>query len=301
MMERIGKYVIHKAVVASGYARIFFCHDPDLQIPVAIKLFNPRAADDGPMSVPQLLARFQIEARALASFDHPQIIAVKTMETLPDGRPFFVMPYMAAALPHEIGHDHPASADLPESERPRRLPLVRALTVLRQSSAALMALHRRGMVHRSLQPSCLLLTARENGQVRLGGFSTVRLPERNAPMPDRWIGNTDYCAPEQRDNATSVGPQADVFSLGVLLYRLLSGELPDLSAGAAALPGKHAAVLVDLAAQATDPDPGKRPAHAGAFLQALGQVPAEAVAKPKVSVVPIRRTGAHRPRAPNPG
>jgi serine/threonine protein kinase len=291
-MDRIGKYVIHKAVVSSGYAKVFFCHDPDLQIPVAIKLFNPRAAEDGPMSAPQLLARFQVEARALASFDHPQIIAVKALEVLPDGRPYFVMPYMAAALPYEMGRDGPATDEMNEADRPHRLPLVRALAILRQSSAALMALHRRGMVHRSVRPSCLLLTARENGQVRLGDFSTIKLPERNAPLPDLWIGGTEYCAPEQRENATAVGPEADVFSLGCLLYRLLTGSLPDLSGGPVALPDKHPAVLVDLVAQSTDPDPTRRPAHAGIFLQALGQVPAEAVARPKVAVVPIRRASA---------
>lgn len=287
-MERIGKYVVHKAAVSTGYAKVYFCHDPDLQIPVAIKLFNPRAAEDGVMSAPQLLARFQVEARALAAFDHPHIIAVKAMEVLADGRPFFVMPYMPAGLSYEMGKDV-AVEGAPEQDAPRRLPLVRALAVLRQASAGLMALHRRGMVHRSVQPSNLLLTARENGQIKVADFSTIKLPERNAPMPDHWIGGTDYCAPEQRENATAVDASADVFSLGVLTYRLLTGTLPALSEGPVELTNRHPQVLVDLIAAATDPDPTKRPAHAGIFLQELAKVPAEAVAKPKVAVVPVRR------------
>ncbi|CAA7617950.1 Serine/threonine protein kinase [Magnetospirillum sp. LM-5] len=296
-MERIGKYVVHKAAISTGYAKVFFCHDPDLQIPVAVKLFNPRAAEDGAMSAPQLLARFQVEARSLAAFDHPHIVAVKAMEVLADGRPFFVMPYMPAGLTFEIGKDSMVEGAA-EQDVPRRLALVRALAVLRQASAGLMAIHRRGMVHRSIQPSNLLLTARENGQVRIADFSTIKLPERNAPMPDHWIGGTEYCAPEQREAATAVGPQADVFSLGVLTYRLLTGALPVLADGSVELPAKHPEVLVDLVAQATDPDPAKRPAHAGVFLQELAKVPTEAVTKPKVSVVPLRKSMVIPKKAP---
>ncbi|MBI3444297.1 MAG: serine/threonine protein kinase, partial [Magnetospirillum sp.] len=102
-MERIGKYVIHTAVLTTGYDRVFLCHDPDLQVPVAVKLFDPRPGDDGLLSPAQQLARFMTEARTLASFDHPYIVGVKVLETLADGRPFFVMPFMAAHLHYEIG------------------------------------------------------------------------------------------------------------------------------------------------------------------------------------------------------
>lgn len=284
-MERVGKYLIHKSVPTSGQARVLLCRDPDLQIPVAVKLFAPRGGDDGPLSAPQWQTRFIAEARALASFDHPHVIAVKTLETGADGRPYFVMPYMAGSLVGEIGRDGVAEGD----EAARRLPLARALALLKQASAALMALHRNGMVHRAVQPSNLLLTAREKGQIKLADFSMVKLAERNPPLPDMWLGGTDYCAPEQRENATGVDCRADVYALGVLTFRLLTGGLPDPSAGAVTLPARHVQVLVDLVGRATDPDPARRPAHAGAYLQALGQVPPEALAKPKVQVVPVRR------------
>ncbi|CDL00026.1 putative Probable serine/threonine-protein kinase pknL [Magnetospirillum gryphiswaldense MSR-1 v2] len=287
-MERIGKYVVHKSVQTTGYARIVFCHDPDLQIPVALKVFAAKASDSDPLSVPQWLTRFQAEARALATFDHPHIIAVKSMETGTSGRPFFVMPYMAANLRFEIGKDNVTEGE----EKSRRLPLARALSLLKQTSSGLMSLHRRGMVHRAVKPGNLLLTARENGQIKLADFSMVKLPERNPPLPDHWMGDTDYCAPEQRESATTVDARADVYSLGVLACRLLTGTLPDLSAGAVELPGKFSELLVKLVRDATDPDPAKRPAHAGAFLQGLGQVPVEAAAKPKVHVVPMRRVPA---------
>lgn len=286
-MERIGKYVVHKAAVTTGYARVFFCHDPDLQVPVAIKLFTVRVGESGPLSPAQWLERFRAEARALASFDHPHIVAVKTLEVV-DGHPFFVMPYQGAHLPYEIGKD-PGRDDAAEADSPRRLPLPRALTLLRQLASALVMVHRRGMVHRAVKPSNILLTSREGGQVKLADFSMVKLPERNPPLPDQWIGPTDYCAPEQQENASSVGSQADVYSWGVLAYRMLTGTLPDASPGGAQLPAGMPAALVDLVAKATDPDPARRPVHAGVLLQALGAVAVESPGKPKVQVVSLRR------------
>lgn len=285
-MNRIGKYVIHKVAVTTGYARVLFCHDPDLQVPVAVKLFTVKPGEDSLLSPAQLLSRFQTEARTLAAFDHPNIVAVKTMD-MADGHPFFVMPYQGAHLPFEIGKDEPQAI---EAERPRRVALPRALVLLRQLSSALVALHRRGMVHRAVKPSNILLTAREGGMVRLADFSMIKLPERNPPLPDHWQGSTEYCAPEQREQATSVGPQADVYSLGVLAYRLLTGALPDPAQGAVKLPTDSPAVLVDLVRQATDPDPAARPPHAAAFLQVLSTVSGEVAAKPRaVEVVQVRR------------
>lgn len=286
-MDRIGKYVIHKAAVTTGYAKVLFCHDPDLQVPVAVKLFTVAPGQSGPLSPAQWLARFQVEARALAAFEHPNIVPVKTMEVV-DGRPFFVMPYQGAHLPYEIGKDV-AAEGAPELDTPRRVALPRAITLLRQLSSALGAVHRRGMVHRAVKPSNILLSARENGQIKLADFSMVKLPERNPPLPDHWLGSTEYCAPEQRENATTVGPEADVYSLGVLAYRLLTGALPDPASGAAQLSSPAPEALIALVAQATDPDPARRPAHAGAFLQALGAIQTEAPVRPQVQVVNVRR------------
>lgn len=291
-MQRIGKYVIHKAAASTGYARIYFCQDPDLQVPVAIKLFDPRRGEGGPLSAAQWLTRFQVEARVLATFDHPYIIGIKGMELLGDGRPYFVMPFQPANLAWEIGRDlfDPAkAADLAERDRPRRLPLPRVLGIMKQLSSALTSLHRRGLVHRSVQPSNVLLSAKENGQVRLCDFSTVKLPERNPPFPDHWIGATDYCAPEQRENATAVTAAADVYALGIMAYRLLTGRLPAAEEAPARLPAEMPAAMAELVESATDPDPTRRPAHAGAFLQGLDKIDPASATRPAVTVVPARR------------
>ena len=81
-MERIGKYVTHKMAVTTGYAQVFFCHDPDLMVPVAIKVFDPRRLEGGPLSPAQMLARFVTEARTLATLDHPCIVGIKALDHL---------------------------------------------------------------------------------------------------------------------------------------------------------------------------------------------------------------------------
>ena len=296
-MERIGKYVIHKAVVASGYARIFFCHDPDLQVPVAVKLFDPRPGDDSLLSPAQQLARFLTEVRTLASFDHPYIVGVKTLEYLADGRPYFVMPFMAAHLPYEIGKDFANSEDAAaatERDRPRRMSGQRAMLVMKQLSSAVLALHKRNLVHRALKPSNILLTAPQNGAVKLCDFSMIKLAEKNLPLPGHWMEDAAYTAPEQMENATSVSASADVYSLGVLAYRLLVGALPDLSAPAA-LGSGFPSQLAELVAVCTDPDPARRPPHAGDVLAGLDRVPAPsrpAQARPVVQVVTKPRAQA---------
>lgn len=293
-MERIGKYIIHQAVMTTGYDRIFLCHDPDLQVPIAIKLFDPRPGDDSLLSPAQQLTRFLTEARTLASFDHPYIIGVKVMEQLSDGRPYFVMPFMAAHLPYEIGKDFSDPAEeqaAEERDKPRRMVPLRAMQAMKQLSSATMALHRRNLVHRFIKPTNILLTATQNGALKLCDFSMVKLPDRNLPMPDHWMGGVDYTAPEQRENATAVTARADVYSLGIIAYRLLTGRLPDPTADAAELPGDFPPQLADLIRACTDSDPTRRPPHAGEVLAGLDRVPPPRppASKPVVQVVQSRK------------
>ena len=301
-MERIGKYVIHKAVITSGYARIYLCHDPDLQVPVAIKLFDPRPGDVSYLSPAQQLTRFQTEARLLASFDHPYIVGVKVLEVLSDGRPYFVMPFMAAHLPYEIGKDFASleeeqAAD--DRDKPKRMAPARAMVALKQLSSGVLALHRRNLVHRFIKPSNVLLTATQNGSVKLCDLSMVKLPERNLPMPDHWQGGVEYTAPEQRENATAVTTRADVYSLGVIAYRLLIGRLPDPTAEAALLPGDFPAELVELIGACTASDPARRPAHAGEVLAGLERVPAPS--RPAPAKVVVQTITPRRVTSPSAG
>jgi serine/threonine-protein kinase len=292
-MELIGKYVVHRRIMTTGYSRLFHCIDPDLQIPVAIKIFDPtphKLERERQYSLEVWRARFVQEARVLASLDHPHIITVKQLSRLENGLPYFVMPYMAANLPFEIGRDTfdpEAISGLPARERPRPLPPARALQLLRQLLSALALMHARGIVHRDIKPTNLLLTTRENGQLKLCDLGMIKRREDSSLSREGvWIGTPDYMAPEQKQSATRADARADIYSVGVLAYRMLTGRLP---VGNFPPPRHFVPTLPlyvsNLIMAAMRPNRDVRPKDAADMLQRLNTPPAQ----PKVSVVAVKK------------
>lgn len=292
-MELIGKYVVHRRIMTTGYSRLFHCIDPDLQIPVAIKIFDPtpdKLERERQYPIEVWRARFVQEARILASLDHPNIITVKQLSRLENGLPYFVMPYMAANLPFEIGRDifdPGALGKLSEREKPKALPINRAMLLLRQLLSALTLLHGRGIVHRDIKPTNLLLTTRENGQIKLCDFGMIKRPDDSSLSREGvWIGTPDYMSPEQRQSATRVDARADVYSVGVLAYRMLTGRLP---VGSFPPPRDYVPSLPlyvsNLVMAAMRPNRDVRPKNAADMLHRLTNPPA----LPKVSVVQVKK------------
>lgn len=229
---RVGSYVVEDLVVTSAFSRVYRARDDALGRRVAIKVFHLAEAKAAGLPYPpeEWRRRFVAEARILARVDHPNVVRVENMGWLADGTPFMVMPWHVANLRVEIGrdtHDPERIAALSEGERPRPMAAAaRACAVLRQACLGLAALHAQGVVHRDVKPTNLLLTARQGGIVRLCDLGMAKLPRGEAASRGGvWIGTESYCAPEQRD-ASRVTDRADVYAVGVLAYRLLTGRLP---------------------------------------------------------------------------
>lgn len=229
---RLGPYVVEEPVVASAFSRVYRAREDGLGRLVAIKVFHLEAEKAArlPYTPEDWQRRFIAEARLLGRLDHPHVVRVDGLGRTGDGRPYMVMPWHPANLRREIGRDSDdaqAVAALPPGERPRPLPVPRVRRVLRQACLGLAHLHARGVVHRDVKPTNLLLTAREEGEVRLCDLGMALLPgEAAAERAGVWIGTAAYCAPEQRRDARSVTDRADIYSVGVLAYRLLTGRLP---------------------------------------------------------------------------
>ncbi len=275
-MEHIGKYIVIKELTSTGFSRIVLCRDPDLEVNVAVKVFElkggtaEKKAEYGPTV---WMARFVEEARLLARLDHPRIVSVRDLSTTEDGEPFFVMPFIEASLVYEIGKDETDEAKIAKLDkqwRPRPLGLERTIHVLRQVLDGLAYLHRRRLVHRDVKPGNVLLTEKGGGDVKLCDFGMVKFPDWSLSRSGVWIGTLDYISPEQRRSAREVDSRADVYSSAALAYRMLTGSLPE-----GAFPRPHETVpkvpaaVSELIMRGLARDKEHRPRDAGEMLMLL--------------------------------
>jgi len=257
-------YRMHRLVAVTDFSDIWLAEDTALGRAVAVKAFTPKADENGvipPFPVAEWRRRFHQEARLQARFDHPHIVPVIGFETSADGRPCLLMQYMPASLHHEIGSDvfEPQAAEAGKAAR--AAAPARTKSVLLQVLSALVEIHRRGIVHRDLKPRNLLLAGGSGGRVKIGDFGMAKPPDEMDTPGREWFGTREYIAPEQYAKASQATSRSDMFSLGVIGIRMLTGHFPDRRRLAAVegLPPAFAGLL----AQCLEMDPALRPDAAG--------------------------------------
>ena len=235
-MEKIDKYRILKRLGEGGFGAVYLAYDDWVERDVAIKLFRPRdknliafatsSSEDG---LQVLRERFVREARILGRLsDSPYIINVYELGETEEGSPYYVMPYVASHLGQLLGRDvfdRAALAELDRSDHPRALPLDECLTLLHQILQGMKTAHEHGLVHRDIKPLNILLS--DAGEVRIGDFGIAKAPDGiQTTVSQLGMGSRNYMAPEQRESAKHVDGPADIYSIGVLAYRMLTGKLP---------------------------------------------------------------------------
>ncbi|WAC20011.1 protein kinase [Luteolibacter sp. SL250] len=192
-----------------GMGAVYHARQPDLDREIAIKLLPIESSADE-----AFVQRFQREARTLAKLRHPNIVALHEFGTTPEGHPFFVMEYVdGSTLAEKIG-----SLTVPE-----------ALEIVRQACDALSHAHSLGIVHRDIKPSNILLDTA--GHIKIADFGLAKWDQQHeAAMTlsrtGGFMGTAEYAAPEQVKDAAHADHRADIYSIGVLFYEMLTGERP---------------------------------------------------------------------------
>lgn len=217
ILEQIGQ---------GGMGVVYRARQTELDRIVALKILRTNISADV-----RFAERFQREARALAKLNHPNIITIYDFGRK-DGLFFFIMEYVDGT-------------NLRHVERTGQLSPQEALCIVPQVCSALQYAHDHGVVHRDIKPENILIT--KSGDVRIADFGLAKLAgiKDEAPLTGTWqvMGTPHYMAPEQFERPTTVDHRADIYSLGVVIYELLTGELP---LGRFLLPSEKARIDVRL-------------------------------------------------------
>ena len=200
-----GRYRIIRRLGQGGMARVFLAQDESLHREVAIKVLADRHSDD-----PHFIERFQREARAAARLNHPNIVQVYDQSQ--GGMSFIVQEYVEGET----------LKDLIRRESP--LDPRRAITIALQILAALRVAHQQGVIHRDVKPQNILM--QPDGKVKVADFGIASAGgDTEMTEAGSIVGTAQYLAPEQARGLT-VGPPADLYSVGIVLYEMLSGRVP---------------------------------------------------------------------------
>jgi hypothetical protein len=202
-----GRYEIEELVGTGGMSSVYRARDGVLERRVALKVLHEHFSAD-----PEYVERFRREARAIARLNHPNIVTVIDRGEF-EKRQFIVFEHIPGENLKEV------------LEREGQLPVAQALALTHQIARGLAFAHQQGVVHRDVKPQNVLLD--ESGTAKVTDFGIARSldPGEELTQTGTLLGTSDYIAPEQA-SGQPVDARSDQYSLGVLLYELLTGEVP---------------------------------------------------------------------------
>ncbi|WP_040571399.1 Stk1 family PASTA domain-containing Ser/Thr kinase [Selenomonas noxia] len=221
MVERVldGRYALEALVGSGGMADVYRAKDQLLERTVAVKILHQQYENDT-----EFITRFQREAKAAARITHPNIVNVYDVGVA-EGRHYIVMEYVPGrTLKERIKEEGP-------------VPVPQALQIARQIAGALAQAHANNLVHCDIKPHNILVMP--DGNVKVADFGIARaVTESTMTYNDNIMGSVHYFSPEQA-RGTMITPKSDVYSLGVLLYEILSGRIPFDGNTAVSIARKH--------------------------------------------------------------
>ncbi|HEX8791666.1 MAG TPA: protein kinase [Polyangiaceae bacterium] len=207
-----GRFVVERLAATGGMGRVFRALDAETQEVVALKVLDARGSE-GTRS--RALERFAREARLLAQIRHPGVVRFVAFGTTARGEPYLAMEWLEGET---------LAARL--SRGP--LSVEQTLVLARRLASALASAHEAGVVHRDIKPSNVLLVGGEVEQAKIIDFGIARFAPlaTDVTRPGGVLGTPGYMAPEQARALREIDPRADVYALGCVLFRCLTGRLP---------------------------------------------------------------------------
>jgi serine/threonine protein kinase len=205
-MNQIGRYEIVSELGRGGMATVYLAHDPRIDRQVAIKVLPPAFLHD-----PSFRARFAREARTIAALEHTAIVPVHDYGE-ENGQLYLVMRYMPGG-------------SLADRLKGGPLPLAEIAHITGRLAAALDEAHSRHIIHRDLKPDNILFD--RHGEPYLSDFGIVKVAESSVAYTGSLIiGTPAYMSPEQAHGGREIDGRSDIYSLGVILFEMLTGRAP---------------------------------------------------------------------------
>ncbi len=212
MATRVGttldRYVIDAELGRGAMGVVYRARDPKLGRTVAIKMVSTAGLE--PEAEKEYRERFVVEAHAAGRFSHPGIVTI--FDVREEDEPYLVMEYVEGqSLQQLMGREN------------RPLPLSTTLRIIQEVAEALHYAHSQGVVHRDIKPANILVTT--DGHPKIADFGIAKLNQAELTMPGQVLGSPAFMAPEQLSEE-GVDSRSDLFSLGVILYYMLTGYRP---------------------------------------------------------------------------
>ncbi len=210
------KYLVEELITHGGMGSVYRGKHVMMDKTVAIKVLRPGLAGDD-----AVVARFSREAKAASRISHPHAVSVTDFGESENGVVFLIMEYL----------DGRTLKDLIRSEGP--MPLARAVEIVRQVSGALDAAHLQGVIHRDLKSDNIMLSQTNGGdwaKVLDFGIAKIQQPEgsrdNDITAANLVIGTPQYMSPEQCSQTGAIDARSDIYSLGVIVFEMLTGRVP---------------------------------------------------------------------------
>nr|WP_194717015.1 Stk1 family PASTA domain-containing Ser/Thr kinase [Microbacterium sp. CFBP 13617] len=272
-----GRYRVRARIARGGMATVYVATDLRLERRVALKVMHGHLSDDTVFQ-----SRFIQEARSAARLSDPHVVNV--FDQGQDGEmAYLVMEYLPGITLRELLREH------------KRLTVDQTLTIMDAILSGLAAAHRAGIVHRDVKPENVLLA--EDGRIKIGDFGLARATTANTASGAQLMGTIAYLAPELVTRGTA-DARSDIYSLGIMLYEMLTGEQPYKGEQPMQIAYQHATDSVprpsaknpsvpeqldELVLWSTEREPDDRPLDAAVMLERLRAVEKELGLAPQVA------------------